>query len=401
MPYELEYKKVHNTLSKVKNTNHYGYLMGDRLTYIDWSENIPLKDWDQYIMVQNLSNNDLLLSISFRDENNAGIGYPVVIVGSGYYFLPTDLLHVFVKCQIPANESFLIKLPATKEYYNPGLNQLVTPVSVKLQVPDAFDSNDLKVWYTQENIWTYEENDFIVNYIDTPWTTYLEWNEGQLLENIKEAIENATYNYDTSTNTFTAQNLNVSQTDLNTLNLSLVLVPCKYYSDDNPKLHNITKVLRSITNTRNRKQSSLYDEYWSPASAYIEPIRLTITNNTASMSFNAPVQWLPNPLYSEYIEEQQDMKEVVSLRGQTTYALENHSKTLILCQGCGYDNGASGGKTYITFGVGLQYIRPVNPHSGTGLEYLHITGITPIELKRLPLASKNAAIHPIILKKSQ
>lgn len=35
MPYELDYKKVHNTLSKAKNTNHYGYLMGDRLTYID------------------------------------------------------------------------------------------------------------------------------------------------------------------------------------------------------------------------------------------------------------------------------------------------------------------------------------------------------------------------------
>lgn len=96
-------------------------------------------------MVQNLSDDDLLLSISFCEENNAGIGYPVVIIGSGYYFSPTDPLHIFVKCQIPANESFLIKLPATKEYYNPGLNRLVTPASVQLQVPDSFDPNDLKV----------------------------------------------------------------------------------------------------------------------------------------------------------------------------------------------------------------------------------------------------------------
>ena len=133
------------------------------------------------------------------------------------------------------------------------------------------------------------------------------------------------------------------------------------------------RILKSITNTRNVKQISLYNDNtisrYKTVSLYLEPIILDRDNS------QNPLVWYKifekdyeGPLYYEDF-----FTPTTSTRGWNTYGLQSQycAYALFVCKGCGYNQGTNGGVTKICFAIGVQKIKNEHPHSGCSLEAYH------------------------------
>jgi len=383
MPYELDYKKVHNTLKSETLENHYGCTKGKIPNLLgEYEYESTREEWDyivdkiliknnQYLVIQNNTNAALEPRVTIFTKDNLGLDItidPEPQPSKNYTYIRID-----------ANSRKIIEIPTNISVVQNGEK---IPYRIQLRFYDIRNSDDnitinqVSVWETESDILGYEEDNLIIRTerpeeITKVKINTLNWN---IINNYLNSID---FNLNSKTNdghaeiefTFpedTQQVLSMLQTN----NFNLVVVPVRAKTG---------QPLKSITNMRNTKQTDLYDDQYRKVSLYLEPIKLHIQSSaietqstTVTFTFNVP---------SSFPIALSNFKDVKSRRGYTTYGLLsnnlfNASWALAVCRGCGYDEGRDGGITKIKLALGLQLnkIESENPHSGCSLSYFRILG---------------------------
>ena len=395
MPYELEYKKVHNTLSKKGLDNVYGYIQGQIINKLtidaeNHSYKIFLKDDVQQFVLQNEMLDD---TTSFVVKAYTAEGEEVRIVDAdpeidGYV--------------MSANfgENLLIEIGTTKPVYQDNKEFIPNYIIIEHE-----SSNKWIMWPTNDNIVGYAENDVIVytnSETNKKTISFKDFDWGDAYSFINNIIVDVTEN---STNFYELTFSNIDSpilSDLKSMGFDIVLVPMR--APKRNKTEKAKQPLRSITNMRNAHQFSLYGEgetsVFTKVSLYLEPISLWSNSEEDSLieiidfqktNYNTWHEY-ETPLPTSFFIKTQ------SRRTHITYGLRKAKRmwALFVCRGCGYDNGSNQGETHICFGLGIQKIKDESPHSGCSLQFLRIVEGTEVTLPRLALmatTNKNSVIE--------
>ena len=357
MPYELEYKKVHNTLKNKTLENHYGCTKGkipNLLGSLDSNsfvvEKLLTKD-NQYLVIQNNTSSSQTATIEISTKSSQNLESTNTI-------------------EVNGNDNIIVRLPTNAPVIQNGQK---IPYLIKFIFTNIHSNTEISAWETESDILGYEEDNLIVRtekpeeiipiYIDN-----LDWNK------INSFLDNVVCSFVSSDNDGNARLRFTFPQDeeeivplLKRNHFDLVLVPVRAKTE---------QPLKSITNMRNIKQTDLYADKYRKVSLYLEPIKLnvpTLTSPETLVYFNfiAP-QNAPLPTSA--------FNSTLSKRGYTTYGLisnddnTNESNALFVCRGCGYDEGRDGGVTKIKLALGLQLQKEESRHSGCSLSYFRVLG---------------------------
>lgn len=381
MPYELEYKKVHNTLKSETLENHYGCTKGKIPNLLGEYEYENIREeWDyivdkkltknnQYLVIQNNTNTILKPRVTVFTENNMSLDITID---------PEPLpVEDYSYVRIDANSSKMIKIPTNASVIQNGEK---VPYRIQLSFynirNDDTTVNQISIWETKPDILGYEEDNLIIRVekpeeITSIKVNTLNWDDvNAYLGSITYDLGFRTPSGHASIQFIFPQDTQGILSILRANNLNLVIVPVRAKTG-NP--------LKSITNMRNVKQTDLYSDQYKKISLYLEPIKLHVDPNEVEaqrtpvdFTFTEPSSW---PI------ARSNFKDVKSRRGYTTYGLwsnntYNTSWALAVCRGCGYDEGRDGGITKIKLALGLQLNKSEleNPHSGCSLSYFRILG---------------------------
>ena len=377
MPYELEYKKVHNTLSNKGLNDVYGYETGNIINPFQISDDnktfiFLLKEERQQIVIQNNTNRSLNIK-----------------------FFSTEGVLINSLITLSFGESRVVDIPNNALIYNNGE---VQPTQISMKCYEVTDntfenpitSPEILLWTTKNNIVGYAEDNTIM-------ATEVEENVFKINFQSLKHSEIAIF---LSTISVTKSNYNITITypqdpvgvlpedymwvKMQNSGIKIVLVPLR-----KSKRKQIG-ILKSITNMRNSHQISIYDTQYKKISLYLEPIIVPYptlgdsSSYTQVMSFDDPTINTPLPA-TEYFTPTQNRQRCFMTYGLKT---AKWKKALFVCRACGYDDGSNAGATTIGFGIGAQTIKAVAPHSGCSLLALKRQDIE-YSLTRLAAARKD------------
>ena len=427
MPYELEYKKVHNTLMGKRHDNIFGNSLRQKVTSPKKVGSDYIVDLSEYGETQLVifnplsgpSDHDIIFQVL---ENSSPISFNCVSFKEGSRYEKNGTVNI--KCPIPPQDYWLVILPAKKTFLldDSGF-RWVTPDQIKIS------GSNFSVYYTKNNIINIVEDGIVVDYVETVtngssgnrvpvedfddiWT-WDENGEADILSRAVDAVGQLRCSYTSATHKIKVQTNETNKGYLaeayETLNLDLVLIPCRYYSDQNniKTKRGTASMLKNINNARNERQQTYTRITTRPfvtnhydASVFIEPIVIDFDNSVEWELHLDPVpvrnqQWNSLSVGTDLL-----LLENASRRQNNLYALHNPEKTLILCTACGYDHGTTGGTTCVGFAVGLQKRLPqnslINAHSGCAIEYARYLPDITFDLPRHALASTSENDYPVI-----
>lgn len=370
MPYELEYKKVHNTLSKRSLDNAFGYLKGQVANALiagtGRQYQIPLSSQTQQFVIQNNDTNAMTIAISIYAVNQS---FPPLYWDDNTFTWTITLA---------SNTSIIIELPTNEDVFQNNVKY--TPNYASL----VSSTDNCIIYNTINNIGGMVDVDstvIIENFEQTPQTKELlsiDWNK------ITNFIDHCTLSVVNQSNSITVQVQPDEQypipDSLKTNALNLVLVPMRYKNENN------IAPLKSITNTRNTRQYSLYNNDMAinqhrPISLYLEPIPL-LNNEYQLITYQFPLTYESLPFSMDYFTSTESRQGYITYGLKTQYA----QYALIVCRGCGYQEGVDGGNTCICFAIGVQEPKNTAPHSGCSLKISKVFQEDKIFLPRLALA---------------
>lgn len=365
MPYELDYKKVHNTLRSKTLENVFGYQKGQVANLLKTEQlgagsgyKIYLTEKRQQYVIQNTNSAAMQVIIKAYTNDGQRISFAD---GSSE-----------LSISIVAGKSQLIEVPTNEVVYQDGAQK--NPYFL------GFTSSNItlcEMWMTDNNICGSVNEDgiiasveavtpFEINFLTLSWTDIDNFLNGCTL-----SITRTGNDIIVSINDDGTHHQPISL--LREYGFSTVLVPMKYTSSPKP--------LKSITNMRNSKQTSIYEDKYKKVSLYLEPIVLNDFNHGSSFiifSLHAL------PLSTNFFTA------TSSRQGYTTYGLKMTYKeyALDVCRGCGYQDGTDGGITNICFALGIQIVKETAPHSGCSLEKYRIFNASNqvVALSRVALA---------------
>lgn len=448
MPYELEYKKVHNTLMGKRHDNIFGNSLGQKVTS---PEVTGTKQYiidldvggDTQLVIHNLADeaNRIYFYILPEDSSTAISPYCVNFKDNTRYHQVSVGTSNYIYYSIPANDYALIVLP-NKVTFLTNMNGTwgwVSPGRIKI-----IGTYDFSIYYTDNYIVDAVSDGIVVDYIETIindtndnyvavekfddiWT----WNKKNenVLDDLKTEINSWTLQLDSNSSAYTVI-VNVNHENpgsyvdsleslLELAEYDLVLIPYRYYSNQciNARKRNTVSPIMNINNTRNERQQTYKRTRTSTgittghinATFYIEPINITFnTHGEWRLSLTKiPVTNLSSTWHSLSFGIDYRKYLNASLRGNTLYCLSNPQKLLTLCTACGYDSGGVAdertnihpGNTYIQVAVGLQKKLPQNSniraHSGCEIAYSRMIEYT-FTLPRHALASTEREDFPVI-----
>lgn len=447
MPYELEYKKVHNTLMGKRHDNIFGNLIGNKVT------SPKATGPNEYIVDLNIGGNTQLVIHNLRNDENTIYFY--ILPEEGLTPISTYCVsfknntryqrNIINNCWsylIPANDYALVVLPDKLTFLSNmnGTWDWVSPSRIRI-----IGAYDFSIYYTNDYIVDVVSDGIVVDYVkkiindisgvyytvekfDDIWT----WNKQNenILDDLKAKINNWELQVNNNAGAYTVI-VNINQTtdpssyvtslegQLELAGYDLVLIPYRYYSNQyiDARKRNTVSPITNINNTRNERQETYKRTRTSAgittghrnATFYIEPIKITF-NSHGEWNLHltkVPVTSLSSTWHS--LSGETDYRKYLnaSLRGNTLYCLSNSQKLLILCTACGYDHGGvvdertniHPGSTHIKVAVGLQKKLSQNsntrPHSGCKIAYSRIIDYD-FELPRHALASTTQEDFPVI-----
>lgn len=428
MPYELDYKKVHNTLMGKRHDNIFGNLLGQKVTSPKKVGNDYIVDLNKYGETQLVIFNEAVTgsnNIIFQVlENSSAISYDCVKFKevTGYTKINTSSTNIkyelspknYLLVILPANKTFLFDDPISSSF------RWITPDQIKIS------GSNFSIYYTKNNVVDVVEDGIVINYVNTinnggsevvpveEFNDIWSWDEDSetdMYDRAIDAINQLECSYIPIQHKITIQtnaaNKGYLERARDNLNLDLVLIPCRYYSEQNNRRgkRGTWSEIKNINNARNERQQTYTRVTTKPfvtnhydASVYIEPITIDFGNST---EWELSLEPLPRHGTWQSLSVGTDLSllEAASRRGNNLYALHNPEKILILCTACGYDHGIVGGITCIGFAVGLQkrlpQDSPIIARSGCGISYARRTNIT-FDLPRHALASTNENDYPVI-----
>ena len=167
MPYELEYKKVHNTLKNETLENNYGCTKGKIPNLLgEYEYETTREEWDyivdktliknnQYLVIQNNTNTALEPRVTIFTEDNIGLDItidPEPQPSKDYEYIRID-----------ANSSKMIKIPTNTSVIQNGEK---IPYRIQLRFYDIRNDdtivNQISIWETEPDILGYEEDNLII-----------------------------------------------------------------------------------------------------------------------------------------------------------------------------------------------------------------------------------------------
>ena len=378
MPYELEYKKVHNTLSKKGLNNVYGYLDGQMInpvtrqtievsgsTYQNACK-IEITKHRRQFVIQNNDSQNREATFYIYDTSSSNLLF--------YKGNATTSADISQTLWINAHSSQIISIPTNDAVLQTNANDEKTPSFLVVSLGNSI--TNWVMWETKDNILGKEENNKIISAItitDQSVTFFnledIDWTDAN------NFIENCSIKITWSNNStkcrveFYEHAEHLCPVWLRTSSLyKIVIVPMRYRKG---KGH----ILKSITNTRNKKQKSLYADgnvnKYQTISLYLEPIILSRTSKTDEESQTTYYYWYKEFTFSNTLPMSSNLfTQTISKRGYTTYGLKQNfsARALQVCRGCGYYSGVDGGVTRICFAIGIQKVKNDSPHSGCSLK---------------------------------
>lgn len=419
MPYELEYKKVHNTLSKKQNTNMFGFRKGDLINNL-WEGTGTRFYCDSNIhkiVLQSTAGSLLSIAVHGTDQN--GIEHLAVVADDSSNTL--TLQHDTMLLSIMNNNTL-----ENIVVYGSGSTQS----TVMFFTPDYYEislSSTAKAWSTENNLVGHANEDNIIDsyYEEEDYDSFsikLKRSD-EIYQNMCNAIEEHLDSWFSLKNWSKVGQTTVSCTwsinDALSSNsaivsgvqfgYNIVLVPMRCNPDGT-----VIGPLKSIVNNRNFRQFSLYndsltqgdpsDKLWISASVFFTPIIIKdartfknriyfskVTDNNKQCLFvineNGAVVSDDDATYGP-----KDITVVKSRNNKPTYGINDTNWGLWVLGGCGYEEGSYEGSTYICFAIGIQPKLPENskivPHSGCSLSKYWVKEDSVMQIRRYPLAIK-------------
>ena len=398
MAYELEYKKVHNTLIKRQNKNFFGYRKGETVSDLcEYNETDACYEVSMFLET-------FVQKFVIQCVEEETYWFEIKIIGKDQDDNEKEALVTF--SHIPGlggslQKSILLTLMKKTQYSNIQVNDNNDPheiMTVFTPIYCSITSNyKFKFWYTNNNLVGITDNDDVVqSYVNS--NDYDTWNpklanSGEIYNAMVDAISNNlnSISYDLYEEAaqpnrcvFHFGNNILNNTDIRrgvSAGYNVVLIPMKCKPDGSQ-----AGVLMSIVNNNNYNQYSLYnwekrpykrDSYrWKPVSVFLSPIKIMykesgniITNN--SLSFKDPEF---STAYSDYwclfgisrsglfdytrshaaLRHEGDVILKKCWKNLNTYGVTDTTWTLWVASGLGYEDGSYGGYTYIRFAIGIQ-----------------------------------------------
>ena len=348
MPYELEYKKVHNTLSRQKYSSAFGYRKGQIISRVEWKSSI-VSTFGGFLLPCPIVDNETHQYVLYNQSNSS-----ITIAFVGW---TQDVQWNCVTAEsiiIPGQSSVIIEIPNQKNFF--FNTEWVRPTHIGVVA-----SPDLVIWPTADGIYgEIDDNDILVTE-NSKNPDILSWKEDTDIENVQNFLNESTIQYSYSSNILNIQTLSYDsiKNTLATYGLDLVLIPYCL------KIEGQARVLRSITNTRNSRQFSLYGDYresqWQPMSVYIEPIILNTETFNYQEGTGQDMWTIPQISLPTLSSERRNLfTRHLTNRHNTSYGLQDAKYLLAVCAGAGYKDGGDRGNTTIGLRLGVRLKDPNN-----------------------------------------
>lgn len=350
MPYELEYKKVHNTLSRQKYSNAFGYKKGQIINRVEWDSSIA-SGFGGFLLQCPIIDNETHQYVLYNQSNSS-----ITVAFAGWSQDFQGQCITAESTTIPGQSSIIIEIPNQKYFFFNG--EWVCPTHIWLA---TIDYSYLVVWPTSDGIYgEIDENDILVteNFKDS---VILSWKEDDDIESVQIFLNESTIQYSENENILNIQtpSYNGIENILTAYGLDLVLIPYCL------KIEGQARLLRSITNTRNSRQFSLYGDYresqWQPMSVYIEPIILNAETFNYQEGTGQDTWTIPQISLPALSSERRNLfTRHPTNRNNTSYGLKDAQYLLAVCAGTGYKEGENRGSTTIGLRLGVRLKDPGN-----------------------------------------
>lgn len=347
MPYELEYKKVHNTLSRQKYSNAFGYKKGQIINRVEWDSSIA-SGAGGFLLPCPIVDNETRQYVLYNQSNSS-----IIISFEGWW--PQDSHGQCVTAEsttsttIPGQSSIIIEIPNQKYFFFNG--GWVCPTHIRLFTEDY---SDLVIWPTSDGIYgEIDENDILVTENSKDPSFILSWKEDDDIESVQSFLNESNIQHSGNILNIQTPSYDSIVGILNDYNLDLVLIPYCL------KIEGQARLLRSITNTRNSRQFSLYGDYresqWQPMSVYIEPIILNAETFNYQEGIEQDMWTIPQISLPALSSERRNLfTRHPTNRNNISYGLQDAKYLLAVCAGAGYKEGENKGNTTIGLRLGVR-----------------------------------------------